>query len=133
MDYNPDIPTTGGDNYSTMYIVIGILCLLCCCIISSVLGSFLYYYYRNSSSLSLAGSWDGYYTNGTKSTYVWAITQPNATTINITETAGGGSTTGTATISGYNIDGGTTFGKGTISTNVTKISWANGTSWIKSS
>jgi hypothetical protein len=85
---------------------------------------------RSNDLIDLTGVWRGYYDDGTKSPYVWAI---NQTGTNITiQDANGGKTKSRGTFKGNRIfaqDFATQNGK--LSADGRKISWSDGVVWVK--
>lgn len=75
---------------------------------------------------TLPGDWDGYYADGTKSTFVWHITRANG--VLTFHDTGGSNTTFTGTRSGNTLtdSNGNT---GTISSDANVISWKDGATW----
>lgn len=76
----------------------------------------------------LAGTWVGYYDDGTKSPYVWSITQ-NGTTISIRDAKGGKAR------SAGSVQGSKVFARdfatqnGTVSEDGMRITWSDGVVW----
>lgn len=84
----------------------------------------------NEQSPQLAGAWIGYYDDGTKSPYVWSITQNgnNLTIVDLKKS----STRSRGTVQGNNVralDFATQ--NGTLTSNGTRINWSDGVFWIK--
>jgi hypothetical protein len=95
-------------------------------------------YYKNGKTTAtftekdwdVAGTWIGYYDDGTKSPYVWSVTQ-NGTTIAI-KGVKGSTDTSRGTINGSKItalDFATQ--KGTVSADGMKIRWSDGVVWVR--
>lgn len=78
----------------------------------------------------LAGTWNGYYDDGTRSPYVWSITQ-NGSKISIKGVKGSSARSG-GTISGSKVVA-TEFAtkNGTVSADGNEIHWSDGVVWVR--
>lgn len=82
-----------------------------------------------AQTLNLNGDWAGYFTNGTKSAYVWRIVQ-NGTSLTFEDVGAGTKTKFSGQLANRTI---TDSNKktGTISTDGTKITWSDGVVWLR--
>lgn len=84
----------------------------------------------NEQTAQLAGTWIGYYDDGTKSPYIWSITQ-NGNNLTIIDSKKS-STRSRGTVQGNSVralDFATQ--NGTLAANGTRINWSDGVFWIK--
>jgi hypothetical protein len=95
-------------------------------------------YYKNGKATAIfdefvadvAGTWDGYYDDGTRSPYVWSIRQ-NGANLTITD-ARGGRTRSRGTIKGSTVralDFATQNGR--LSADGSRITWSDGVVWVR--
>jgi hypothetical protein len=96
-------------------------------------------YYKNGKATAvfdefvadLAGTWAGYYDDGTRSPYVWSIKQ-NGANLTITDARRGGTTRSRGTIKGNNVralDFATQNGK--LSSDGNRITWSDRVVWVR--
>lgn len=96
-------------------------------------------YYKNGKATAIfdefvadvEGIWDGYYDDGTRSPYVWSISQ-NGANLTITDARRGGTTRSRGTIKGSNVralDFATQNGK--LSADGSRIVWSDGVVWVR--
>ena len=96
-------------------------------------------YYKNGKAAAvfdefvadLAGTWVGYYEDGTRSPYVWNISQ-NGANITITDARRGGTTRSRGIVKGSSVralDFATQNGK--LSVDGSRIAWSDGVVWLR--
>jgi hypothetical protein len=86
---------------------------------------------KASNVPNLTGNWVGYYNNGSRSEYVWAIRQTGST-LSIENVGGGQRATSRGRIEGnrvYALDFASK--NGTLSADGTRITWSDGVVWVR--
>jgi hypothetical protein len=115
-----------GNNQRPLLIGLTVLCLL------SSIALLIYWYYRNrgKAATPLSGRWTAYTSGNEKRGYDWRITQRDATNLHISD-VNMPTTQSVGTLVGDTVTAPQFELTGTLSADKSRITWSDGSYWVK--